>query len=104
MPLSYQDRLINMIVIIFKLASAVTVAKASTASVGKFQAKLPKEKEARGIAAITPGANRKRKPLPVSGEAEQKENLAVIDRILNKKPKIDIEKAVARHINDEQIK
>lgn len=81
----------------------MTVAKASTASLGKFQAKLPKEKEARGVQAITPGANRKRKPMPVSGQVEQKQNMEVVDKILNKKPKFDIEKAVSRHINEEQI-
>ncbi|KAJ8915972.1 hypothetical protein NQ315_016649 [Exocentrus adspersus] len=54
------------------LQTAVTVAKASTASLGKFQNKLPKEKEARGIAPITPGATRKRKLLPVSADVEKK--------------------------------
>lgn len=76
----------------------MTVAKASTASLGKFQDKLPKEKEARGVAAITPGASRKRKMPPVSGDVEKKENLNIVDSILNKRPKLDIEKAVAKQI------
>lgn len=87
----------------FQLSAAVTVSKASTASLGKFQPKLPKEKDARGISAIVPGSSRKRKPPPVSGKVERAENLTMIDSILNKKPKIDIEKAVARQINEEQI-
>ncbi|KAK9881094.1 hypothetical protein WA026_014437 [Henosepilachna vigintioctopunctata] len=49
-----------------------TVAKSSTASVGKFQEKLLHEKEARGIATITPGASsRKRKLPPVSGDEKK---------------------------------
>ncbi|CAG9839647.1 unnamed protein product [Diabrotica balteata] len=83
------------------LQAAVTIAKASTASLGKFQRELPKEKEARGVSAITPGASRKRKLAPVSGDTERKETLAIVDSILNKRPKLDIEKAVARHVNTE---
>ncbi|KAJ8946867.1 hypothetical protein NQ318_006777 [Aromia moschata] len=85
------------------LQAAVTVAKSSTASLGKYQSKLPNEKEARGVAAITPGATRKRKLPPVSANVEKTESLAIIDTILNKKPKLNIEKAVARHINNEQL-
>ncbi|KRT79581.1 hypothetical protein AMK59_6673 [Oryctes borbonicus] len=84
------------------LQTAVTVTKSSTASIGKFQSSLPKEKEARGVAAITPGASRKRKAAPVSSEVEKTESLNAIDYVLNKKPKIDIEKAVNRRINEEQ--
>ncbi|XP_028148497.1 ribosome biogenesis regulatory protein homolog [Diabrotica virgifera virgifera] len=83
------------------LQAAVTIAKASTASLGKFQRELPKEKEARGISAITPGVSRKRKLAPVSGDTERKETLAIVDSILNKRPKLDIEKAVSRHVNNE---
>ncbi|XP_044253239.1 ribosome biogenesis regulatory protein homolog [Tribolium madens] len=84
------------------LQAAVTVAKSSTASLGKFQEKLPKEKEARGVAAITPGATRKRKLPPISGPSEKTQNLNIVDEVLNKRPKINIEKAVARQINEEQ--
>ncbi|XP_018323903.1 ribosome biogenesis regulatory protein homolog [Agrilus planipennis] len=84
------------------LQAAVTVARSSTASLGKFQDKLPKEKEARGISAITPGASRKRKLPPVPATQEKEENLAVLNSILNKKPKLDIEKAVNRQINQEE--
>lgn len=85
------------------LQAAVTVAKASTASLGKFQKELPKEKEAKGVSDITPGASRKRKMPPVFGDVEKRENLAIVDTILNKRPKLNIEKAVARHINNEQV-
>lgn len=70
---------------------------------GKFQDKLPNEKEARGVAAITPGASRKRKLPPTSGVEEKAHNLTIVEGVLNKKPKIDIEKAVSRQINDEQL-
>jgi regulator of ribosome biosynthesis len=85
------------------LQAAVTVAKSSTASLGKFQGKLPKEKEARGVSAITPGATRKRKLPPVSGAEEKTQNLSIVESVLSKRPKIDMEKAVARHINEEQL-
>ncbi|XP_030758609.1 ribosome biogenesis regulatory protein homolog [Sitophilus oryzae] len=80
------------------LQAAVTVAKASTASLGKFQDNLPKEKKAKGVAPITPGVSRKRKLPPASGEHEKKENLNIVDSILNKRPKLDIEKAISKQI------
>ncbi|KAI4456091.1 ribosome biogenesis regulatory protein [Holotrichia oblita] len=87
------------------LQAAVTVAKSSTASIGKFQGSLPKEKEARGVATITPGASsRKRKAAPVSSEAEKAENLLAIDFVLNKKPKIDVERAVNKQVNQQQLR
>ncbi|CAK1595854.1 unnamed protein product [Parnassius mnemosyne] len=88
-----------------QLATAAVVAKASTASLGKFQDKLPKEKEARGkgIHELIPGKERKRKaPIPTP-QAEKENNLNLLDKILNKRPKIDIEKAVAKRIHDEQV-
>ncbi|CAK1546996.1 unnamed protein product [Leptosia nina] len=88
-----------------QLATATSVAKASTASLGKFQDKLPKEKEARGkgVHELIPGKERKRKlPVPTPA-AEKEQNLSMIDRILRKRPKIDMEKAVSKHINEEQL-
>lgn len=89
---------------IFKLQAAVTVAKASTASLGKFQEKLPKEKEARGVAAVTPGASRKRKLPPVSSTEEKNQNLSIADSVLNKKPKISVEKVVTRQVQKKKKK
>lgn len=89
----------------FQLATAATVARASTASLGKFQDKLPKEKEARGkgVHELIPGKERKRKaPIPTP-KAEREHNLNLLDSILNKRPKIDMDKAVAKHIHNEQI-
>lgn len=87
-----------------QLDTAATIAKASTASLGKFQDKLPKEKEARGkgIHELIPGKERKRKlPIPTP-QQERENNLNLLDNILSKRPKIDMDKAVAKHINDEQ--
>lgn len=78
-----------------QLLTAVTVAKASTASVGKFQNKLPKEKEARGLGVkeLIPG--KKRKPSHITAIPEREANLNIINSILNKKPKINVEKAIS---------
>lgn len=75
------------------LLTAVTVAKSSTASVGKFQDKLPKEKVARGIGVkeLIPGSKRKRFMDP---KAEKSEQIELVSKILNKKPKIDVDLAV----------
>jgi len=76
-----------------ELHVAATIAKASTASVGKFQDKLPREKEARGIGVkeLIPGSKRKRTADP---KMEKSEQLEVVQKILNKRPKIDVDKAV----------
>lgn len=73
----------------------MTVAKASTASVGKFQDKLPKEKVARGLGVreLIPGVKRKRSHQSIKGEKSS--NLEMITKILNKKPKIDMDKAIS---------
>ncbi|TMW49207.1 hypothetical protein DOY81_005722 [Sarcophaga bullata] len=86
-----------------QLLTAVTVAKASTASVGKFQSKLPKEKEARGIGVkeLIPGS--KRKASHISDQPEKEANLDLIKSVLNKKPKIDIEKAISLQKHDERL-
>lgn len=88
-----------------QLATAATVARASTASLGKFQDRLPKEKDARGkgVQELIPGKDRKRKlPVPTA-QVERENNLNLLDSILNKRPKIDMDKAVAKHIANEQV-
>lgn len=73
---------------------AATIAKASTASVGKFQEKMSKEKVARGIGVkeLIPGA--KRKPSHVVDTNEKVANLELINSVLSKRPKIDEDKAI----------
>lgn len=77
-----------------QLLTAASVAKASTASVGKFQEKLPKEKAARGLGVkeLMPGA--KRKASHIGDEPENVQNLALIQSVLNKKPKFDVDRAI----------
>lgn len=86
-----------------QLLTAVTVAKSSTASVGKFQVKLPKEKQARGIGVkeLIPGA--KRKMSHISSQPEKEVNLDLIKSVLNKKPKYDIEKAISIQKNEDKL-
>lgn len=108
-----------------QLHRAATVAKISTASGGKFQAKLPKEKPARDIKSLMPIAPppKKRKAVIVSiafvlhasfgmqtvsvnafflifqtPADEKKTTINIIDKILNKKPTLDIEAAVNREL------
>lgn len=112
-----------------QLLTAATIAKASTASVGKFQGQLPKEKQARGIGIkevstvctkciehasqntqasnyskyyhfitiqmqLTPGAKRKQSHI-TNDIPEKAMNLELINSVLNKKPKIDVDKAIS---------
>jgi len=79
-----------------ELHQAMHVAKKATASLGKFQEKLPKEKPLKGN-------GKKRKFEPVNQEAgiEKTKNLEVLEKILRKKPKMNLEKAVGTEIRRE---
>ena len=85
-----------------ELTTAVTIAKSSTASVGKFQNKLTKEKTARGLGVkeLIPGVKRKASHLA----PEKSHNLELIQSILNKRPKFDEEKAVTMQRRDNRLK
>ncbi|XP_055378832.1 ribosome biogenesis regulatory protein homolog [Condylostylus longicornis] len=78
-----------------QLLTAASIAKASTASIGKFQEKLPKEKQARGIGIkeLMPGLKRKTSHLREISEKE--ENLELIKSVLNKKPKLNVDAAIS---------
>lgn len=78
-----------------ELITAANIAKASTASVGVFQEKISNEKQARGIGVkeLIPGNKRRRTPLSLPGE--KRRNLEIVNKVLNKKPKIDVEKAIS---------
>ncbi|XP_072756779.1 ribosome biogenesis regulatory protein homolog [Anoplolepis gracilipes] len=71
-----------------QLSEALTIARTSTASVGKFQSKLPKEKDAKGIAKEVSGMKRKRKAPPLNVVEEKSQNKNLVDSILEKKAKI----------------
>jgi len=76
----------------------INLAKASTASLGKFQERLPKEKE-------TKNKGQKRKFESVTGDftSEKKRALDIWDKINNKKPVLDVTKGVNKHIANEQM-
>ncbi|XP_037933882.1 ribosome biogenesis regulatory protein homolog [Teleopsis dalmanni] len=86
-----------------QLLTAVTVAKSSTASIGKFQQNLPKEKEARGkgVKELIPGG--KRKASHLGDQPEKEANLDLIKSVLNKKPKFDVEKAISLQKQDARM-
>ncbi|XP_011862248.1 PREDICTED: ribosome biogenesis regulatory protein homolog [Vollenhovia emeryi] len=71
-----------------QLSEALTVARASTASVGKFQSRLPKEKDAKGIAKEMTGMKRKRKAPPLNAIEEKRQNKGLVDSILKSSAKI----------------
>ncbi|XP_043248725.1 ribosome biogenesis regulatory protein homolog [Colletes gigas] len=71
-----------------QLSQAITIARASTASVGKFQDKLPKEKDGKGIAKQVPGMKRKAEPAPLNMQDERKRNKNLVDSILKSNNKI----------------
>jgi len=75
----------------------VHVAKKATASLGKFQQKLSKEKPLKGT-----GKKRKFDPLVIDSQKEKSKNLEVLSRIMNKKPKIDVENSVNRHVQSDE--
>ncbi|XP_053672938.1 ribosome biogenesis regulatory protein homolog isoform X2 [Anopheles nili] len=78
-----------------QLITASNIVKASTASVGVFQESLPNEKQARGIGVkeLLPGVNRKKKTSSMAGE--KRRNMEIVTKVLNKKPKIDIDRAIS---------
>jgi regulator of ribosome biosynthesis len=80
-----------------QLHTALTVARSSTASLGKFQAKLPKEKDAKKVGDLVPSGKKRKQPMPKPGQ-ERESNIAMVDDILRKKPKVDLDKAVNREI------
>lgn len=81
------------------LHRAATIAKSSTASGGKFQEKLPKEKPARDVKSLMPVAPPpKKRKANITRADEKKSTINIIDNILNKRPKLDIEAAVNREI------
>lgn len=79
-----------------ELGRAMQVAKVSTASVGRFQERLPKEKAPRG-------SGKKRKFQPLFGDfAAEKKNQLELLRIMNsKKPKLDVTRATNKQMREE---
>uniref|UniRef100_A0AAY4AKV3 Ribosome biogenesis regulatory protein n=1 Tax=Denticeps clupeoides TaxID=299321 RepID=A0AAY4AKV3_9TELE len=81
-----------------ELAQAVGVAKVSTASVGKFQDRLPKEKAPKN-------AGKKRKFQPNIGDfaGEKQKQLDILKVLGSKKPRLDITRAVNKQMREEDM-
>lgn len=79
-----------------ELAKAVSVAKTSTASAGRFQDRLPKEKPVRGE-----GRKRRFDPLIGDFSNERRKQLELLKVMDSKKPKLDITKAVNKQMREE---
>lgn len=79
-----------------ELSKAVSVAKTSTASAGRFQDSLPKEKAPRNT-----GKKRKFEPLIGNFSSERERQLELLKVMDSKKPKLDITKAVNKQMREE---
>ncbi|EEC03630.1 regulator of ribosome synthesis, putative [Ixodes scapularis] len=82
-----------------QVATAVTLAKSSTASHGKFAGTLKEEKNVR-----VRKAKRKASLLFSLLQDEKASQLKVLDEMARKKPKLDINQAVNHFIHDEEVK
>uniref|UniRef100_G3NEY2 Ribosome biogenesis regulatory protein n=1 Tax=Gasterosteus aculeatus aculeatus TaxID=481459 RepID=G3NEY2_GASAC len=78
------------------LAVAVSVARTSTASMGRFQDRLPREKPPRNT-----GKKRKFEPNIGDFSGEKKKQLEMLRLMGSKAPKLDINRAVAKQIREE---
>ncbi|XP_068090904.1 ribosome biogenesis regulatory protein homolog [Hyperolius riggenbachi] len=79
-----------------ELTSAMHVAKRSTASMGRFQDKLPKEKEPKNK-----GKKRKFQPLLGDFGAEKNKQLEILKLLGNNKPVLNVTKAVNKQMREE---
>ncbi|KAB0400580.1 hypothetical protein E2I00_011505 [Balaenoptera physalus] len=79
-----------------ELGRAVQVAKVSTASVGRFQERLPKEKAPR-----VSGKKRKFQPLFGDFAAEKKSQLEMLRIMNSKKPQLDVTRATNKQMREE---
>ncbi|XP_072460822.1 ribosome biogenesis regulatory protein homolog [Notamacropus eugenii] len=87
-PTGYQSR--------HELSKAMQVAKVSTASVGRFQERLPKEKPPKG-----PGKKRQFQPNIGDFAAEKKSQLELIRVMNSKRPKMDVTRATNKQMREE---
>ena len=75
------------------LSQAAVLAKASTASLGKFQEAAVNEKPVKGQG----GKKRHFEPNEADLTEEKDKNLKLVQEVLSKKPKVDIRKAIVNH-------
>ncbi|CAL1596944.1 unnamed protein product [Knipowitschia caucasica] len=79
-----------------ELSLAASVAKTSTASAGRFQDRLPKEKPSK-----RKGQKRKFEPVIGDFSHERQKQLDLLQVMGNKKPKMDVGRAVSKQIKEE---
>uniref|UniRef100_A0A8C4X655 Ribosome biogenesis regulatory protein n=1 Tax=Erpetoichthys calabaricus TaxID=27687 RepID=A0A8C4X655_ERPCA len=79
-----------------ELGKAMQLARISTASVGKFQDKLPKEKPTRTV-----GKKRSFQPLIGDFNMEKQRQLDLLKVMENKKPRMNVTRAVNRQMREE---
>jgi len=79
-----------------ELSRDIDIAKTSTASLGKFQERLPKEKENKR------GKKRTFESVTGNSQSEKDRALDVWNKLNTKKPMLDITKGVNKHIHEEQ--
>ncbi|KAM8881258.1 ribosome biogenesis regulatory protein homolog [Synchiropus picturatus] len=79
-----------------ELVRAASVARTSTASAGRFQEGLPKEKPVKNQ-----GKKRKFQPLIGDFSAEKQKQLDLLTLMGSKKPKLDITKAVNKQMRED---
>ncbi|KAK5850296.1 hypothetical protein PBY51_014557 [Eleginops maclovinus] len=78
------------------LTRAASVARTSTASAGRFQDRLPKEKPLRNQ-----GKRRKFEPLIGNFSSEKQKQLDLLKLMDSKRPKLDVTKAVNKQMREE---
>ena len=81
------------------LKNAAEIAKSSTASLGKFQPKLTKSLEK---GSKPKGKKRKFESNTMDSNLEKERNLGILESITNKQPRLDINMAVGKQINEEE--
>lgn len=76
--------------VVNQLEKAASLAKVSTASIGKFQEQASNEKPVKGVG----GKKRKFEPNETNIDGEKNKNLKLAEEILTAQPKLNIKKAV----------
>ena len=85
-----------------ELKKAADLAHVSTASLGKFQAKLTGAMEKTAAKGGKGGTGKKRKFTPLVSAGEKEKSLKLLEKMGSKKPKIDLEQAVNKAIHEEE--
>ncbi|XP_030071020.1 ribosome biogenesis regulatory protein homolog [Microcaecilia unicolor] len=80
-----------------ELGKELQVTRRSTASVGRFQARLPREKEPRGL-----GKKRRFQPLLGDMAAEKARQLELLGALSRKEPRLDVTRAANKQLREDE--